>query len=225
MDKRTNTPPTISRWDNPDYIFDGYGQDNATNLLRLCNHHLPIRRERTYMEFKIPQPNISALMDKIIALNKRATRMGCPPIAIFVTDTLVEKDDAGNPMVYEIIELNGDSPSYNGWKLLGTLQNAGQGKNTIRSVPGKEIPPEYSTADPYCDHCNSKRNRKNTFIIQHEDGLIMQVGSSCIKEFLGHADPESLARYVELLIDSKDLAYTYSEFKDVNLQITKEETA
>jgi hypothetical protein len=36
-----------------------------------------------------------------------------------------------------------------------------------------------------CDHCDKIRDRKDIYLVRHEDGRQLQVGSSCIKDFLG----------------------------------------
>jgi hypothetical protein len=37
----------------------------------------------------------------------------------------------------------------------------------------------------HCDHCNTTRNRNKVYIVESADGR-MQVGSSCVKDFVGH---------------------------------------
>ena len=44
----------------------------------------------------------------------------------------------------------------------------------------------YSSPDPLkCDHCNARRYRDNTYLVQNEDGNVVQVGSSCIQAYTG----------------------------------------
>lgn len=59
-------------------------------------------------------------------------------------------------------------------------------ENTIvRTMPGQETPKEFWTRGPKCDHCKHNRRRNNTYVVRHEDGRHMQVGSTCIEDFLG----------------------------------------
>jgi hypothetical protein len=55
---------------------------------------------------------------------------------------------------------------------------------------GKHIPERYRTTDQ-CEHCSVTRQRKTTYIVEHEDGRIKQVGSTCLQDFLGY-DPVRL---------------------------------
>ncbi|MFO7275342.1 MAG: hypothetical protein DIU55_010775, partial [Bacillota bacterium] len=47
--------------------------------------------------------------------------------------------------------------------------------------------------------CRTRRFRKDTFVVVSQEGEYKQVGSSCLKDFLGHPDPHVLARYMEHL--------------------------
>lgn len=44
---------------------------------------------------------------------------------------------------------------------------------------------KYRTGGIYCEHCNAKRNRKKGIIVRKPDGSLIQVGRSCVKDFLG----------------------------------------
>jgi hypothetical protein len=48
------------------------------------------------------------------------------------------------------------------------------------------VPEGYRSAKPTCDHCNAKRARKDTFVLQHDDGRWFCVGRQCVADFLGH---------------------------------------
>jgi hypothetical protein len=80
-----------------------------------------------------------------------------------------------------------------------------------KTVPNKTIPTYYITDKSYhgcCDHCKQKRARKSTYIIfDKEENKFIQVGSSCINEFLVK-DVERLVREVFYVFD------TFSDFED-----------
>lgn len=55
----------------------------------------------------------------------------------------------------------------------------------------KEIPASYyADHKNYCDHCGHNRPRNRFFLVE-KDGQLMQVGSTCIKDFLG-IDPNRM---------------------------------
>lgn len=53
--------------------------------------------------------------------------------------------------------------------------------NLIHAVGNEVIPTEYRTRC-YCDHCNTSRKRRETYLFKKGDKF-MQVGSSCINDF------------------------------------------
>lgn len=84
----------------------------------------------------------------------------------------------------------------NGWSFLATLNHLEPKVNLVLAVPGTEdlglnLHEDYGAADPWCDHCKTSRDRRDTYLVRHEDGTIKQVGSSCLKDFLGH-DPSAM---------------------------------
>lgn len=80
-----------------------------------------------------------------------------------------------------------------GWALAGRVQH-GPNANVFLTVPDQSIPNKYRhTQSTLCEHCNSKRQRKDTFIVVHDDGSYKQVGSTCLADFLGHTSGEALA--------------------------------
>lgn len=55
-----------------------------------------------------------------------------------------------------------------------------------------------------CDHCGLDRRRKATYLVEETTtGAIKQVGSSCLRDFLG-TDPANILRYSEYLRDLDD---------------------
>lgn len=144
--------------------------------------------------FQIPSWNIPKLKEEIARLNKRANKIGCDPIQVIThkVEYLVEDE---HKIEIHYIELKGQGPKLNGWKFLGTLDHSEYDEPIVKTVPGETIPTEYFHADGVCDHCHVDRYRKETFILQHENGGYKQVGRSCIKDFLGH-NPNQVASYL-----------------------------
>ena len=105
--------------------------------------------------------------------------------------------------VYKVT-VNGETPKYDGWSFIATLEplvTDDGAENIIRAVPGHSCPPVYRDRVGQCDHCNTQRQRKQTFVVLHDDGRHKCVGRSCIKDFLGHASPHSLAAQAELMVE------------------------
>jgi hypothetical protein len=82
------------------------------------------------------------------------------------------------------LTLTGEPPCYKGWSFVAALTHI-EGETVVRTVPGQEVPVIYRTRGAVCDHCRVARRRSETYVLRHEDGRLVQVGSTCIGDFLG----------------------------------------
>ena len=66
---------------------------------------------------------------------------------------------------------------------------------------------------PRCDHCRLRRKRVETFVVWHAGTQrLRQVGTGCLRDFLGGHDPERLCRQAEyVLLARQSLAAATSE--------------
>jgi len=179
--------------------------------------------------YRVPDENLDTLKGKIEHLNKRARRLHLRPIELRVTgqeDCPMVRLPQGGPQPverqpgdiptgakivgyrrYHFVEIDGEAPVLNGWKFVATLQHVHGEENgngpmsVIRAVPGEEVPVQYRSADAWtCDHCHKRIQRRDTYLVRNvTTDEYKQVGSNCLKDFLGHADPHALATYAELL--------------------------
>jgi hypothetical protein len=151
---------------------------------------------------KIRDENISQLEEKINGLNRKADKLGCAHMFLEIGD--VERDECDYPYIklYRKVTIYGETPKLNGWRLLATLQHDNNLEaNIVRNVPGETMSPEYRNRKGVCDHCGHNRYRKDTFVVQHDDGTTKQVGRQCVADFLGHSPEKFLhvANWVDIL--------------------------
>jgi hypothetical protein len=104
---------------------------------------------------------------------------------------------------HSVVKLShGEAPILNNWKVLGMIEkNPETNSFTLTSFNEKTpVPVEYRDADPCkCDHCNTNRGRNSTFILKNEDdNELMQVGKSCMKDFVDDKELEMLIFYSQL---------------------------
>jgi hypothetical protein len=175
-------------------------------------------------EFSIVVSKQAALVAELERLAKRAKRIGAPEIAwtfgeveqrevkvqIAGADPMILGDMAYRTRIVPFIKLtlSGVAPVIAGWAFAATLQHL-DGVNILRSCSmgdeGPEIPDLYRTRGPVCDHCQQRRLRNDTYLVRSEAGEWKQIGSSCLKDFTGHDDPNTLATYAEILASAIDL--------------------
>lgn len=88
--------------------------------------------------------------------------------------------------VFYRVKVTGEAPSYGGWKFLGRVDATQSGKPVISAAPGVDEVSFEGVQAGVCDHCGHNRARRSTYLVVNvETGEQKQVGSTCIKDFLG----------------------------------------
>lgn len=71
------------------------------------------------------------------------------------------------------------------WEILAHLQQEVAG-NVITKICAEEVNPEWHKLECVCEHCNTRRNRKSTYLVRNtKSGEVRQVGKTCLKEYTG----------------------------------------
>lgn len=89
---------------------------------------------------------------------------------------------------YYAIRIDGTVPKFHGWTFAAKVELLpGENMSLVHVSPvfTEPIPAQYRESDGRCDHCCTARRRSAVFVLHHEDGRWMQVGRSCIADFLG----------------------------------------
>ncbi len=140
---------------------------------------------------------------------KKAAKLGVEAItASFGTPFQREYNERGIRRFVTLVEvtISGATPKYAGWKLVGVVTplkvDSGELLPFVTTVPGETVHTNGQARDPLaCDHCKVRRDRLESFIVQHDDGSERQVGRSCLKDFLGddRMSPSGLASLLNTL--------------------------
>lgn len=167
---------------------------------------LPAESSTTSVVATADMGTVQAKLDK---LNKRAIKLGIPEIKIEVLNTYmatISSPTMGKQKVeMNEVKITGTEIVVSDHKFIGTLDRSTmEGSVLVKSAPRETIPTEYHDAGQTCDHCNYNRFRKSTFILQDtRSGKYLQIGSTCVKDFLGHS-PDSILSYRSLLEEVYD---------------------
>lgn len=149
------------------------------------------------MKYAIYEGNMERLEKKMTRIQKKCRKYGCDFTYREVGEEFRELEDAegGKYMArFVIIEAEGVAV-VNGWKFIASVQHTEKG-NIINRACDIEVPERYYISKPVCEHCNSKRYRKDTYIIMDEEtGEFKQVGKSCLKDFTHGMSAEAVAEY------------------------------
>ena len=153
--------------------------------------------------FRVPDAELGELRRRIERLDRRARKLGAAPIRLLDTG---ERDGTASFVV-----LCGKAPRLAGWTLAAIVSHRDH-QTSLRPVG---IAGEYLHAARFagarCEHCGLRRQRAETFVVTRErTGEVIQVGSGCVRDFVGGHDPERACRQAE------DLALAHRALSDVD---------
>ena len=98
----------------------------------------------------------------------------------------------------------------NGWEYLASLEHTENG-NLVTSRPDIEFDEKWFTLPAKCEHCDSKRYRKYTFLVRNVDtNEIKQVGKSCLKDYTNGLSAEHCA-YISQFFNEPTDAYFFNK--------------
>lgn len=143
--------------------------------------------ERTYY---LSADELAATREKLAKLNERAAKRGLAGhvglVATQKSETVVNEAGFEVTKIYFEVAITGQAPRYNGWEFIATLDWDASAGLITRTVPGYQGQVDRSAlVEGKCDHCQISRQRNLTYLLRNDQGETKQVGSSCIKDFLG----------------------------------------
>ena len=167
--------------------------------------------ENLTREVVIDAWSVGVLAARIERLNRRADRLGVAKITYEVVEYGTRQaTSTGYKVRTALVRIVGQTPRLDGWSFLGVIEHLQDG-NLVHG--DDERLAAWRLADANCDHCNISRRRNKTTIVEHQDGRLVQVGSKCVKDFLGyHSNPETLVDYVSDFydLDGSDCGGTFT---------------
>ncbi len=156
--------------------------------------------------------------DKIEKLQRRAAKLGLvledQVHGYHVFERKETVDGRRMKVRHEVVELGFSLPSIKlaGWHFVASVDHAPHLEEcVVRGMPGYEESgislSQFATSANSCSHCRMDRPRKTTYVVQHEDGRVERVGSTCLRDFLG-LDPKrvlAMLRFAagEFLVDEE----------------------
>lgn len=172
-----------------------------------------------------------AVRKGIEKLNKRAVKLGVAPIVLVISAPFMKEckhyaspeardiNEHDYTFLAEVVDLTitGEAPMLAGWQFVGKIERLeGTNINLLMCAPGQTMPESYRNSDhQLCQHCNTRRLRKNTYILKHgQTGEFKQVGHDCIRDFTGGNDPSKQLKGWMLLLDAIDGLIAAGEPRD-----------
>lgn len=155
--------------------------------------------------------NLDSLAAKVKRINKRAVRLGVPEMTLAKGEPYMQRVFVGpgqrDYQWFEFVDVTISGPEVRlggGWIFAASLEPIeveGEVSNLIKAIADDENLERYRNRIGICDHCQKNRQRKHTYVVLSEDGEYKQVGKTCLKDFTGHGNAESLARLAAMMVE------------------------
>lgn len=152
------------------------------------------------MTYAIFEGNMERLEKKLNKIYNKCRAFGCSFHYEQVGETFKEvKDEKGNTHMARFILVEAEGTAIvNNWEFVATVEHTEKG-NVFSGISGIEVPARYYGSEPVCEHCNTSRYRKYTYIVRNkETGEFKQVGKSCLKDFTNGMSAEAVAQYMSM---------------------------
>lgn len=151
------------------------------------------------MEYAIYEGNMERLEKKLTRIFNKCKAYGCDFHYQQTGEIFKElKDERGRIYTARFVLVEAEGTAViNDWEFIASIEHTEKG-NIITGV-GVEVPERYYSSKPICEHCNSNRCRKNTYIVRNKTtGEFKQVGKSCLKDFTHGMSADAITHYISL---------------------------
>ena len=157
--------------------------------------------------FDIPAAGFDWFKDQMTRLGKRAQKLTGERLFLTVVGFHFEESKDSRFFNQKIMEVfvSCPEPKLAGWEFVARIDHANEAGNIVRTTDVRDLPEQYRTSEPVCDHCGHKRRRRDTFVVFNDEHGFKQVGSSCLKDFLGHGDADKWAKLAEMMASLGEL--------------------
>ncbi len=170
-------------------------------------------------EFIVPTDAYEKLEQRFALFSRRASRLGIegPTLKVIEQIDIPEVDrlgkETGAIARFVAVAISGASPKLPGYELIAVIRHLradnAEDAHIVSAVGEHHVPEKYRHTGPVCEHCHVNRQRNDTFLVQHDDARIVQVGRSCLRDYLGHRSIERITALAELMVDALEALDEY----------------
>jgi hypothetical protein len=169
------------------------------------------------IEFKVSADLKDTFNNKVNRLKKTASKHSIELYCVY-SDMIIEKRNK-SLVSYYIAEIMVSEYviQYKDYDYLATLKKVEKGNMIFTNNDTFDFS-SYFESNFYCDHCKTNRNRKTVHLFQDKTGKILQVASTCAKEYFGISIADKLASVLkieEIFIDlEEEFTESYGKYYD-----------
>lgn len=138
---------------------------------------MPIRHKSTFTK----------IVEKVESLNRRAEKRGLAPAFSITVEREFSVRTKGTYEYEDFVEfhIDGVYPAISGYTFAAVVDHASGGLIFRNPLFTEDVDLTPFADRKTCDHCGTKRQRSKTILLSDSEGKIIQVGTSCIIDFLG----------------------------------------
>lgn len=163
------------------------------------------------MQYKIYKDFYPTVEKKINRIAKKAAKYG-NPFTFEIVDEIVEEvtdEESGYTNYYPFVVIELDGKAQVGDYLCVAVLEMHKTGNIIRRIVGShfdtDIPERFLHSENVCEHCNTKRNRKQLYIVYNcETKEFKQVGSDCLALYAGGLNPSYVAAFYDCITELEE---------------------
>lgn len=152
----------------------------------------PVTEDEEPWTYRLSFAQVEATREKFEKMNARAAKKGLSGSwELTKVERVVETEDhpvTGLPVekVWYEVQVGGAPIAFDGWQFIATLDWDEYAGLIVRAVPGAVAVDREALREGWCDHCKTTRTRRKTYVVRDMNtGQQLQVGRSCIKDFIG----------------------------------------
>lgn len=162
----------------------------AEREMRMVRTSGEIAEEFISWEFQLNAYELEMTREKIEKINARCAKRGIPGglNVEYREEMKKEKNEFGIEIEYVVFmtKITGVAPKLPDWDFVATLDYDHNAGLIVRTYPGVNSINRANLREGWCDHCQTNRYRKSTYVMRNRNsGEEIQVGSACIKDFTG----------------------------------------
>jgi hypothetical protein len=180
----------------------------------------------------IPAAALPKVIEKAAKVSRRLARYEVPAITVTASEPyeVTETTEVGWEFRRRVVDVTvtGFAAHIGDWTFVATIDHTLGAENLIAAAPdtGLDVPVEYRTATPVCDHCGTNRRRNSTVLLHHPEQGWRQVGRNCLVDYID-LDPATVVWLAEPreFCDYDDEAVRESVYVPVDIFVAVAEAA
>lgn len=157
--------------------------------------------------------NLDWIKEKILVYNKKAKKLNLNEIELLEENRRIEKKSFnGEKKVIELVDIsfNYEILTFDKGKIIAKINHLSYDEENLFKVYDYEAIEKIGiekikTLTCKCEHCNSNRKRKRTYLIKiNNEEKIIQVGKTCMKEYTSIYNIDAVLNTYDLLDDLEE---------------------